>query len=68
MWKLFDIMNKNVSPVPYILSLLKYICNQQMIVGRSKNKIVRIVYVNENLDSFNVLFFLNYEWLANWRI
>lgn len=33
-------------------------------MGRSKNKIVRIVYVNENLDSFNVLFF-NYEWLAN---
>lgn len=29
-----------------------------MIVGRIKNKIVRIVYVNENLDSFNVhLFF-----------
>lgn len=27
-----------------------------MIMGRSKNKIVRIVYVNENLDSFNVLF------------
>lgn len=28
-----------------------------MIVGRIKNKIIRIVYVNENLDSFNVLFF-----------
>lgn len=35
-----------------------------MIVGRIKNKIIRIVYVNENLDSFNVLFFFYYEWLA----